>query len=225
MYTINSLLFAVLTAFAVTTTSSQATTVGFTAAPGSRTVFEENLSTQIAVGSLVWMGTFANDTQVSMIAGTVAANVTAITTGSAGWSQFTGTSSLGIFSAFGNSKVGGQVTENSAAANPFNGDNVYLWVFNSSAVNTATQMGIFRATTADTAWVFPNNAGGVGDGTTLSTASTFASVITSIGGVGSADSSRLILESPGIAPVPEPSTFVVGAMLALAAMGVRRRRA
>lgn len=212
------ILLSALVALGGTVASSQATTVGFGAGFSSRTVFEQNLATQIAVGSLVWVGTFANES-FSMGSGSIASNVATIQSGG-GWSQFTGTSTLGITTNPGSSKVGGSVTDNSVTANAFNGDNLYVWIFNAPSVGASTQMGIFRSTTP-TPWVFPTNLGGAGDAVSFSTTNAGA-LIAAIGGIGSVTSSTLAL-SP-VAPVPEPSTFAVGTMLALTSMAVRRRR-
>jgi len=211
-----SILLSVILSHAIIPFAS-ATTIGFGAAPSSRSVVEGNLA-DVPVGSLVLVGTFTSPT-FTLSGTTIQQEVTnAIADG--GWTQFTA-SNLSTASVVGHQKVGGSLTDISAAADAFNGHSVYLWVFDTNQISTAQQMGIFAATSATPAWTFPTNNGGVGDGATLSTTTT--ATIAAIGGRGSVTSTQLILAAP-VSAVPEPSTFTAGALLAFAAMGMRRRR-
>lgn len=166
------------------------------------------------------IGTFGNES-FSMSGGTIAANVAAIQTAGA-WSQFVGiTNSLTLQTISLESKIGGTVTNNTAAADPFNGKQIYLWIFDAPTVGAATQMGIFEATSATPAWLFPTNLGGIGDGVTLSTTSGGAT-IAAVGTVpvGSATSTHLLLA----APVPEPSVAFLSAVGFVAMASGRRRQ-
>lgn len=219
-----SIVVSALLSLASASSSSHAATVGFGADPAARNVLWADLSTQVAVGSLVQIGTFTSEA-FAMTPGSIAANVTAIQI-AGGWTQFTGTSSLGISNVFGNDKIGGSVNDNAETA--FNGGkNVYLWVFNATTIAGASQMGIFKATSATPTWIFPTQGGGVGDTVTLSTDpspnTTFAT-IAAVGTtpVGFTSSTQLALAAPPTA-VPEPSTFTFGALTALLAAGLRRR--
>lgn len=224
---INKFAFLSILAVACLALRSHATTIQWGAEPGSRTIYDEAGITQVAPGSLVWAGTFANES-FSLAPGTIADNVAAIQT-AGGWSQFNPveTNTLAITNTPGSSKVGGQVTNNSAGATAFDGDSTYLWIFNAPTVGAATQMGIFRASDVGTTttWYFPTNAFGVGDTRTLSTNSSggAVAVVNAIGGVGSsATPGQLRLAS--VAPIPEPSTVAFGALGALAALCSRQRR-
>ena len=211
-----SILLPIIVGFA-TVPFASATTIGFGAVPTARSVVETNL-TDVSAGSLVLVGTFASPT-FTLTGTTIQQEVTnAIADG--GWTQFTA-SNLSPVSVAGHQKVGGSLTDITATADPFNGHSVYLWIFDTNQISTAQQMGIFAATSATPAWTFPTNNGGVGDSVTLST--TASATIAAIGGRGSVGSSQLVLAAP-VSPVPEPSMFTAGAMLALGALGVRRRR-
>ena len=208
------------------------TSVTFGSTGSARTVFEANGTTQLASGDLVWMGTFASEAFAFNPLFSVATNVSAITT-AGGWEQFSidtstdtlnpgATSTLQITAT---GKAGGSVVDNNGGATQaafFNGKNVYLWIFDAPTVGAATQMGIFRAPNADAVvdWIFPNNAGGVGDTITLSTTATGAPTINSIGGAGTSNSTQLILSAAG---VPEPSSAVLIGVAVLGLLGMRRR--
>ncbi|MEO6785281.1 MAG: PEP-CTERM sorting domain-containing protein [Chthoniobacteraceae bacterium] len=196
---------------------ASATTVGWGATPSSRSVVQPN-SSAVTAGSEVLIGTFANE-NFSLSSGTVLANWTSIMA-AGGCSQFA--SPIFTSSIAGGTKVGGQTTDNTGTATAFNGKTIYLVLFDTTSPNTATEMGIFKATSASPAWVFPNNNNGIGDTqTSLGTDITAAATIVAVGTtpIGSANSTQLQLA----APVPEPSTLTFGALAALAAAGSRRR--
>ncbi len=229
-----SLLLATLL-FAISLPMARATTIGFGAVPTARTVVDASLATVTNASSLVLAGTFANQSFTLQSGMSLAANVTAVMA-SGGWEQFgldttTSTLNAGVTSTLGlnpTGKVGGSVTDNNSGATKadfFNNKPLYLWVFNASTIGAATQMGIFRATTATTPWTFATNAGGVGDSTTFSTTPAAASVISAIGGFGTAGSQLQLTDQFNVGPpVPEPSTLAFGVFTVLAALSSRKRR-
>lgn len=222
MFLNKSILFTAVLSLAASVTSTHATTVGFGADPGSRGVFLQDLTTLVPNGSLVWEGTFANES-FSMGTGTIATNVAAIQLAGS-WSQFTNDTggspqgTLTISPVLGTGRIGGSVTNTTTpGVTAFNGKSVYLWVFNATTVASATQMGIFRASPASI-WVFPTNDGGIADNAAFTTGSSDPMA----GLIGAVSSTKISLAAP--TAVPEPSTVTFGALAALAAAGVRRRR-
>ena len=208
---------------------AQATSVIFSGAPLARLVVNSNSAT--LTSGLVWAGTFSSTGFGLNNTLSLAANVASVTS-SGGWKQFT----LDPFSGFEDEgvtntlkvsptgKVGGNLVDIENGASYFNNKPIYLWIFNGASVSTSTEMGIFRATTADTPWTFPVNAGGVGDTLTLSTVNTL-STIAAFGGFGSTPSGKLQLTNNfNVAPVPEPATLTVGIFAGMACICVRRRR-
>ena len=217
--------------------SAGATTILFGANPGNRTIANEagaNFTT--AASGSIWVGTFSNEAGFAATANnalSVATNVANITS-AGGWERFgfdtaTESQNAGLSSTVdftitaGIARVGGQITDNVAGATKadfFNGKQVYLWVFNSDDFTTATEMGIFEATAATVPWLFPSNAGGLGDSVTLST-TTGGSTLAAVNGVGSISGTQLRTEAFGV--IPEPSRIV---FLFLGMMGliIRRRR-
>ena len=206
-----------------------ASTVTFSAVPTARQ-FASEAGITLGVSSSVWVGTFSDD---SLIAGaannglSVSANVAAITA-AGGWDQFgfnnvTDVASPGAtftLDVNATGRIGGSVQDNSANAGFFNNKALYFWVFNADTIGAATEMGIFRATDAAQAWLFPVNANGVGDTVTYSSTTAAAPTVVAVGGVGSMSGTAPRLEVFG---VPEPSRIM---LVALGAMGVvvRRRR-
>lgn len=114
----------------------------------------------------------------------------------------------------------------------FVGQRIYYFAYNTAAISTATQWGIFTAP-SDLDWVFPANTPVVGSTSTdLSDVPTNATGIlagsfgpqTDGGGYFVGGAGATLYKMAAVSAVPEPSTFAGGAMLALAAMGMRRRR-
>lgn len=211
----------------------RATTIGFSAAPASRQIVDSSNTVLSSSNSLVWAGTFADESFSLNGNLSFAANVAAIQ--AHGWRQFTfdsnnmidgdATSSLAISGAPSPiGRIGGTATDNNAGASFFDNKSLYLWVFNGSTVASSTQMGIFRATSATIPWVFAANANGVGDTVNYSTSSSQASVIAAIGGVGTGVSGAGTLKLSSLPAIPEPSTFGFGFAATLAAIGRRQRR-
>ena len=206
-----------------------ATTVTWGGVPTARLAVDSKGLT-LAPGSLVLVGTFANEAAVVYsAASTIAQNVTAITA-AGGWKQFSfdpnaiptptipdpGTTNTMTIS--GSGKAAGTVVDNNAPqADFFNGKPAYLWIFNAPAIGNAGEMGIFRATNATVPWLFPTNAGGVGDTQTYSSTATAAPNIAAIGGAGSTTAGTLVL-------VPEPSTFTLFGLAGAGFLSARRRK-
>ena len=121
------------------------------------------------------------------------------------------------------------------------GHQIYLWTLNAPTVGAATQQAIFYEPAANnSAWSFPgSNAGNVSTTIDIGQAKN-----PPLGGVylaGNYQASNAAVTSvfisagapPGVygavqlesvTPVPEPSTFLVGAFAAMAAVGLRKRR-
>ena len=119
-------------------------------------------------------------------------------------------------------------------SSPDFGHQIYLWALNASSVGAATQQTIFYEPAANnSAWTFPSSNAG-----NLSTTIDIGQAKTSLGGVflaggyqASNASVSAIFGGPAgavqlesVTPVPEPSTFLVGAFVAMAAVGLRKRR-
>ncbi|EDY17391.1 hypothetical protein CfE428DRAFT_5077 [Chthoniobacter flavus Ellin428] len=218
-----SSLFALFAACA----SSYGTIVVFSASPSARNVLDSSLNA-LPANDLVLVGMFSNVTNPTSAPFTfnasesIAQNFSAISA-AGGWTQF-GSSGLAITSSPAD-KIGGTVTDDTAAANPFNGQMLYVWVFNASSVSAATEMGIFTATSANEPWVFPVNAG-PNNNTTYSTTPSATTTMVAVGNTGAVQPSgtgNMVLSAAS--PAPEPSTVVslIGATGFLAML--RRRRA
>jgi hypothetical protein len=201
---------------------AQATIVGFSTAPSTgRTAVNASLAT-LPDGTQFLLGTFSNPGNISLL-GSVAAIQAA-----GGWSEFvplaggSGATEREVISTIAGTfpgKFTGQAANNTAAANAFNNQPLYLMVFNTTSAGTATQIGIFRAPSAVTPWVFPANGGGVGDNVTIDVDDTS---VVAIGGVGSVSisPSRFILATM----VPEPSAIALLAPALIGLLGYRRMR-
>lgn len=230
----NNLLLAAALSVALAT-AVNASTVGFGPIPTARTVRNASATALNNTSSLVWAGTFSSLTFSLNSTLSLSSNVAAVMA-AGGWNQFgldtsTGLTNDGAVSTLGISatgKIGGQVQDNgfgATGADFFNGKSLYLWVFNASTVQAATEMGIYRASGATPPWTFATNAGGVGDSNTYSTTSSAAPSISAIGGFGATTSSSFQLtNSFSITAVPEPATGAFGLLTGLTAVCIRRRR-
>jgi len=142
-------------------------------------------------------------------------------------------------------KIAGAVTNNGGEAEPgapidpnhdsqFNGDLVYIWIYNATTADPLAPQGLFRAeVVAGGSNTFPNNDGptGLNDGLTNLLATSFLTAIpipghlvqasvnmTGDNGTGNATGGRFVL---GAVPEPSISMLAMGAVMAL---GFRRRR-
>ncbi len=225
--------FLVLTAcLPILATVASATTIGFSPVPTARNVRNSSNALLNDTNTLVLAGAFSSSNFSLNNTLSLAANVTAVMA-AGGWKQFgldtvtnasvASVDSLGITAT---GKLGGQVTDNnfvSTQADFFNNKPVYVWIFNAPTIAAATEMGIFRAPAAATPWVFPTNAGGVGDTVTFST--TNSTSIAAIGNFGTEASGLLQLTSDfNVSPVPEPTTLIFGLLTGVAAIYSRLRR-
>jgi len=212
-----------------------ATTVILSPAGVSRNVVTSSGSIAPA-GSLIVVGTFTDSAAFTYNASlSAAANyAAAMTAGGGGWEEFgvdttTGVANAGVSSTLalttvsGNSKAGGQITDNlngSTKATFFDGDPVYIWIFNGTTIANSTQVGVFRDAAATVPWTFPTNTGGSSDSVSLSTSPGGAPTLAAVGGAGSVSSTQIILAAAG---VPEPSHSIL-ALLGVSALAFRRRR-
>lgn len=204
------ILSALLLAAAILPAS--ASTVLFSSTGPGRTAVDAALN-PLPDGDLFLIGTFSNVGALTLSAGS-AANVLA----SGGWSQFDGTRTISTI--FGNpGKLTDQAQDNTVSANAFNLQNAYIVIFNSPSAATATEMGVFRATAGTPAWVFPTNAGGIGDSVTLDMNDTTIAAVNSVGST-TASPQRFVLT----ALVPEPSAIGLALSGVLGLVGYRRLR-
>jgi hypothetical protein len=205
-----TILAALFAAAALSTAS--ATIVNFSASPLGRSAVNASLAT-LPDGSQFLVGTFASPGSLSLSLGSIA-NILA----AGGWSQFA--SPLTIGTAAGNGgKLLGSATDASAAANAFTGKPIYFVIFNATSAATATQLGIFQATSSTgTGLSFPDNL----QFPASATVDTNETTIPAVGGVGSTSASpqRFILASV----VPEPTAFALLAPGVIGLLGYRRLR-
>lgn len=193
-----------------------ASTILFSSTSTGRSVVDA-ASTPLPDGRQFLVGTFSNPGGISLLAGS-AANILA----SGGWTQFDGARTTS--SIFGNpGKLTGQSQDNTASADAFNLQTIYLVVFNSTGAGNATQMGIFRDPTAvgTAAWTFPTNLGGVGDSRTLDMDHTG---FVSTGGVGTVVSSGNGSQFRLATLVPEPTSLALLVPGVIGLLGYRRLR-
>jgi hypothetical protein len=231
-----SIVIAALSAMSV---DAYATTVAFGVVPTSRTVANDVGTALTTSGGSFWIGTFSNEAGIAPVVNnslSLTDNVSAIIA-AGGWERFgfdtatnvanAGTSSTTAFDITTSpaGKLGGDFTDNSTGATKadfFNGKKIYVWVFNADTIGGASQMGIFTATAGTnlSEWTFKTNAGGLGDGSTLST-TTSNITLAEVGGVGSISGSQLRTEA--FSAIPEPSRAMLAAMGLFAGL-IRRRR-
>lgn len=211
-----------------------ATTVGF-AVLGSQRTGQTSAGVTLGTSSLVWVGTFANEGfDYATLNNLAVADAVAAIQVAGGWEQFgfdtaTGVLNSGVTNTVainGSGRLSGSTTDNNFGATKadyFNGDSLYVWVFNAATVGAATEMGIFRATDATSQpWNFATNAGGLSDNPTYSTNPSVAPTFAAIGGVGNTNTAGTF-RTATFGAIPEPSRMM---LVALGAMGVvvRRRR-
>jgi hypothetical protein len=216
------LALSVLSTFALQ--NANATTIILGAIPTARTITDADTTTTITTG-IALVGTFTSEAFTFNPALSISANVAAITT-AGGWTQFAAPATMAIN---GTGKVGtAGITDNTAAATAFNNQPLYLWVFNAATPGAATEMGIFRATTATVPWTFPVNGFGVSDNPTISSTSIAAPTLVAIGNTGSTTTGAGTTVDPGklilAKPVPEPSTLALGGLAGLGMLSSRWRR-
>ena len=233
-----TLLLLVTVCSAIFQTLAHATTIGFSPVPTARIVRNSANGALNDTNSLVFAGTFSSTTFSLNNTLSLSANVAAVMA-AGGWKAFgfdtvtNAVSSLPptieapALGVTASGKLGGQVTDNnfiSTQADFFNNKPLYVWIFNAPTIGAATEMGIFRGTSGTNApWVFPTNAGGVGDTITFST--TNAIGISAIGGFGTSASGLLQLTNNfNVSAVPEPTTLIFGLITGVAAIYSRLRR-
>lgn len=102
-----------------------------------------------------------------------------------------------------------------APATPVNGGALYMWVFNASTPQAATQWGIIRQNPADT-WVFNTGSSAAAF---LDVSETGVNVPT--GALGQMIGGELFLGNAVV--VPEPSTYVLGLFAGATLVAFRRR--
>jgi len=214
---------------------AHATSVTWSGVPSARTAVD-HLFTQVTAGSLVWAGTFANDTVYTFNPALSIATNVANFTSSDGWKQFTLDPATGLpdlplaitntLAVSASGKLSGTVTDNNGTpglglqASFFDNKGAYLWVFNATTVASATEMGIFRAITTSP-WSFPPNNNGSGDVVSLSSSNAAAPTIAVIGGAGSTNTTQFILAA---STVPEPSVLALGGLAGIGMLSSRRRK-
>ena len=192
--------------------AAQATIVGLSSDPSTgRVATDANLNT-LPDGSQFLIGTFSNPGNISLLSSVAAIQA------AGGWSQYDGAGAVSTIAGVFPGKMLGQYTDNTAAANAFNNQPLYLMVFNTSSAATATQVGIFRALSAATPWTFPVNNGGIGDTVTINLDDTSA---VAIGGVGSVSNSPARF---ALAHLPEPSAVALLVPGVIGLLGYRRLR-
>lgn len=203
---IKTTVFSLSTALALTV-AAQATTVTLSA--GFAGPFVENADGSRVNGGLTLLGHISDADMMTL---TPTSDIGAI---EAVFQEF-GTR---LTSATGG--LAGSYTNVTGAADGFNGQQIYLWILNTDSKGTATEQGLYtvadaNAPTAGNAWIYPVNAGGVGDSTTIQVSALIDGPKAGLPGGSAERNLRLVV-------IPEPS----GAMLAgLAGMALlfRRRR-
>ena len=179
----------------------------------------------LAQGNLVRLGYFTISDSAVVIAKTNLATLNAAWKSIADATVGTGTGADATFTV---------ATSPAVLSGADFGHQIYLWTLNASTVAAATQQAIFYEPAANnSAWTFPSSNAG-----NLSTTIDIGQAKTSLGGVflaggyqASNASVSAIFGGPAgavqlesVTPVPEPSTFLVGAFAAMAAVGLRKRR-
>jgi hypothetical protein len=202
--------------------SAEASTITLSSSPAGYSVYDVGAATPVANGNLLRVGTFSNPGALSLtmsISQMIAAG---------GWTEF---GSRFTSSIFGNpGKLTGSIIDDSAAANFFNGKDLYIWAFNSPTTAAATATGIFRADGAPTpltgqAWTFPVNTNLL-DRTRTLTISDLQGGDT-INGIGSVNqpANKLQLSTFGLVGVPEvSSTALFYSLAALVLFSTHRAR-
>ncbi len=194
-----------------------ATTINFTSMNlfdvGSFTFVDAN-GNILSNGDLVRVGYFENLSALS-----AGMSVTQMETAGS-WHNFGDMQISSPFDYAG--KLYGDITDTSAAASAFDGKSLYVWVFDAGTTSAASSYGIFRAYSAETAWIFPINQYGLGDSVTLNVDDGSLQAVRNVGDVDAA-SSEVKLTS--IESVPEPSSIALGGLSLLVVGGLRWVRA
>ena len=200
----------ILALLACLTVSASATTVSLSNTIGGPAVFNSTNTAKVVNGSLVRIGSISN-----------------LADAAASFVEF-GTNtikSIGIGANARPGKLVGSVTstapESGNAHTAFNGQTVYVWIYNAAAAAGSTEQGIFATTR-----VFPNHdPAGVGDDLTIDVANEILTTVPLAGFTpalivpgDATDSKHFVLGA-----VPEPATTSI---LGLSMIGLllRRRR-
>jgi len=186
---------------------ANATTVTLSSSPFGPLVNDSD-GNNVGSGNVILVGTFSDPTNADL------------DTALASFMEFGTATTVAIGPNDG--RIAGVITDTTAAADAFNGQDIYLWVYNSATVAASTEYGVFRAETpAGAEWTFPTNAGGVGDSVTISIADINTNPIipgTSITPGANDPTGSTILT---LVPIPEPSAAL---LFSIATIGFLFRR-
>lgn len=118
-------------------------------------------------------------------------------------------------------------TSSNAAGGAFDGQQIYLWVFNAASMGSASQHGVFtpgdpNAPVAGAAWIYPVHTGTGSDNATVSLNALLN------GGADLSVTPGIVIDSASggklaLTPIPEPSGALLAGLAGLA-IAFRRRR-
>ena len=132
-----------------------------------------------------------------------------------------------VFQEFGTANTNAQgspassFTNVTPAADGFNDKQIYLWILDTDSKATATEHGLYTvadptAPATGNNWIYPVNAGGVGDSTSISVAALIDGPAAGLPGGSEGRNLRLMV-------IPEPSGAMLAGVAGLALLFRRRR--